>query len=481
MSLTLKQVATTTVTSPFSDYSVVTSGYENSGDLNVINPTYPIFLFDYYTGQIDVGYVIGNTASRPYAGCDINLTVVPDIYLQVVGQNYAITGGGGCSCPPIQSNGSSGCGAWTAFVNLSNNTVTTYPTSSDQLFPVTSFIGHFHSLVVDLTNSVLLLSFVNAQLSPAYGGLFYAIPLSDLQSLLSGTFPTTATWALLNMSNTSYQIYKTNMVLYNGQIYIPVLEPNGSSGALWQFNESSILNSGNTGTPPSSASPTTTGTVINILTTTGTTIITKATLIYYNNSYYIAVGYTSSTPSVYVGMYNTNTGSVQNTYSFTNLNIDPFQMAVFSGIFLVSGSNNTTGYIYAIDPKTGGILSASLSTPFVAVSSSGYAVASNTQLNSSSVTFTIYQVLLTQTPKFQNVTITVSGSTVSASGTLIDQTSGNAISGATVYLVGVRSYEDNYSNDVVIINSTTTSSTGSFSVSGSTQNGISYYGVKYVP
>jgi hypothetical protein len=481
MSLTLKQVGTTTVTSPFSDYSVVSSGYGNSGDLNVVNPTYPIFIFDYYTGQVDVGYVVGNTASRPYPGCDINVINIPDVYLQVVGYNYVITGGGGCSCSPIQSNGSSGCGAWTAFVNLSSNTIITYPTSSDQLFPVTSFMGHLNSVAVDLINSVLLLAFVNAQLTPAYGGLFYAIPLSDLQSLLSGTFPTSATWALLNMSNTSYQIYKCNMVLYNGQVYIPLDEPSGTSGALWQFAESSILNSGNTGTPPSSASPTTTGTVINILTTTGNIISTKASIVYYNNNYYVAIGYATSTPSVYVGMYNINTGSVQYTYSFTNLNIDPYQMAVFSGVFLVSGSNNSTGYVYAIDPKTGGILSTSLSTPFIAVSSSGYVVASNTQLNSSSVTFTIYQVLLTQTPKFQNVSITVSGSTVSASGTLIDQTSGNAISGATVYLVGVRSYEDNYSNDVVVINSTTTSSTGSFSVSGSTQSGISYYGVKYVP
>jgi hypothetical protein len=325
------------------------------------------------------------------------------------------------------------------------------------------------------------LAFINAQLSSAYGGLFYAIPLSDLQSLLSGTFPTSATWALLNMSNTSYQIYKTNMVLYNGQVYIPLNEPSGTSGALWQFAESSILNSGNTGTPPSSASPTTTGTVITVLSATSNLVTARSTIVYYNNNYYVATAYTSSTPSVHVGMYNINTASVQYTYSFTNLNIAPCRLSVFSGVFLVSGSNNTTGYVYAIDPKTGGILSTSLSTPFVAVSSSGYVVASNTQLNNSSVTFTVYQVLLSQTPKFQNVTITVSGSTVSASGTLIDQTSGNAISGATVYLVGVRSYEDNYSNDVVIINSTTTSSTGSFSVSGSTQSGISYYGVKYVP
>ncbi|MEM0019453.1 MAG: hypothetical protein QW681_06280, partial [Metallosphaera sp.] len=85
------------------------------------------------------------------------------------------------------------------------------------------------------------------------------------------------------------------------------------------------------------------------------------------------------------------------------------------------------------------------------------------------------------TPTFQNVTVTVSGTTVTATGTLIDATSGNAIAGATVYLIAVRSYNDNFTDDVQIIGSTTTTSTGSFTVSGNTVSGINFYGVKYAP
>ncbi|MEM3818819.1 hypothetical protein, partial [Metallosphaera sp.] len=367
-------------------------------------------------------------------------------------------------------------GPWYFIYNKSNGIIGS-PTCN--AFQSNEYYGHFQQIVADLVDGYVIIMFANAQLKPETGNLFVAFPFSQISTFASGTFPTTGTWALINFPSTASGAtsYIASMIMYDGSLYIPI---EGNASYLWVLPVSNIINNGNSGVyPPSGSSPITAGTIYTATSSSGYSASTLATISYSGGTFYITLIYISSTTIVPI-LFNPSKTTFTSlpTTSFTGSLVS---VTSYNNVILVSSFSGSTTYLYVINPTTGANESTSVAGTVGWVSPNGYFVVATSSMTATPLNFTIYQILFDQTPTFQNVTVTVSGTTVTATGTLIDATSGNAIAGATVYLIAVRSYNDNFTDDVQIIGSTTTTSTGSFTVSGNTVSGINFYGVKYAP
>lgn len=481
MTLSLKQITTVSLSSnPFTDYTSPNSPL----DSYIFNPSTGIFVFNYRNSSPGANVGIVNSSSgtnlesffsSPSGG--INGLTHPGLDFSPLGQPYVVYGGGLCgtsACP--NNNGSAACGPWYVIYNKSNGIIGS-PTC--KAFQSNEYYGHLQQIVADLVDGYVIIMFANAQLTPETGNLFVAFPFSQISTFASGTFPTTGTWALINFPSTASGAtsYIASMIMYDGSLYIPI---EGNASYLWVLPVSNIINNGNSGVyPPSGSSPITAGTIYTATSSSGYSASTLATISYSGGTFYITLIYISSTTIVPILFNPSNT-------TFTSLPTTSFtgslvSVTSYNNVILVSSFSGSTTYLYVINPTTGANESTSVAGTVGWVSPNGYFVVATSSMTATPLNFTIYQILFDQTPTFQNVTVTVSGTTVTATGTLIDATSGNAIAGATVYLIAVRSYNDNFTDDVQIIGSTTTTSTGSFTVSGNTVSGINFYGVKYAP
>jgi len=476
--VTLKQVTTTTTSSAWSSFN---SANGATGRGSVPNPSYPIFFFDYQTTQIAVGYVVGTNGYAYESQADANYLVVPSLPLTFLGLNYVLGGGG--ECGPANScmgNGADVCGPWWYVLNTSNNTVTT----PCNLIPSNPQTEHLDSILADLINQNLLMTLGQNEI---YNMFIFIIPFASLSSFVSGTYPSTATWYYAQCPNTTNGRFYTNSpTIYNGNLWVPLA--NESFAGEWVIPLSTVYSGATTGAPSSSSSPISIGTVYTVSTTMSGANTSIATVIAISSSsgltFYIAHMVTQNNANIFVATLNPSDGSVVNTGTFTVVNSGSTVNDVkgtFNGVFLYPAQSGSTAYLYAIDPKIMTIESTSVTGYFAFVGSEGYFVVATTSLSSSSVSWTVYQVLLDNTYIFQNTSITISGTTVTATGTLYNETTSSAVSGATVYLVGVNSLDDNYSNDVDVITSGTTNSNGQFNISGTYSSSYKYYGVLYVP
>ena len=476
--VSLKQVTQVTVSSAWSAYDI-SKGALGRG--SVPNPSYPIFFFDYQTSAIAVGYVVGTTGYSLYSQGDCNYLAMPAIYLQVVGLPYVIGGGGECGPQNgCMGNGSDVCGPWWFIYNLSNNTVTITCT----LIPSNGITEHFQGIGLDLINQYLLMSFIS---SNAKCLIIIVIPISCLSTLLSGTYPSKASWAYVASPSPMPNVYTAPFTIYGGYIYQPgVSSANVSNNiCLWIIPLSCIYSKMTNTSLPSSATPITMGSVVTVY--SGSTGIIELTAFSFAKattsgvSFYIAVGGDTGNGCFIYGVVNPSNNSVCFTCKIPGLYTNNTSRGTFNGVFIVPGYNNGTVYVTAVDPKNKNVCTTTTSGYFVMASAEGYVVVANQSLTNSTVTFTVYQVLLSATYAFQNASITVSGTTVTGSGTLINENTGNAVGGVTVYLVGVKSLGDQYTDDVDIIASGTTNSAGQFTISGTYNSQYKWYGLLYVP
>jgi len=130
-----------------------------------------------------------------------------------------------------------------------------------------------------------------------------------------------------------------------------------------------------------------------------------------------------------------------------------FQVAVYD--------RKTNSFEYTSIPN--GQIGGYVAQPYYAIGASGSA---------SSLTFTVYQILVDTTPIIQNLTF----SNGTLSGTLVNANGGGPLANVTVYLYQLSTEGDDYSSGTQIA-STTTNSNGQFSFSIS-QPG--YYAVKVI-
>ncbi len=306
--------------------------------------------------------------------------------------------------------------------------------------------------------------------------------------MLSNTAPSNMKWTYIQSSEgSSAYIYTQGATIYSGNLVQPTFV--SSTLYLWVTPLSTIYSDATTGAPSSSSSPVTVGTLYQIasITSAGSAIPTVIGIPSSSGvTVYVSVavpsgGSVQKTSAVVYNVSPSNwTVSNSSTFTFPATILD-FSKATWNGVFLYPAWSGSDIYVIVIDPKTMTMEYTSTSGAYGMIGAEGYAVIASQALSSSSVTWTVYQILLDHTYVFQNVSITISGSTVTATGTLYDQTASSAVASATVWLVAVGSLSDQYSDDVVFITSGTTNSNGQFSISGSTQSGYSYYGVLYVP
>ncbi len=473
--VSLKQVTSVTVTSAWSSYNA-SAGQTGRG--SVINPSYPIFIFDYQTGQIAVGYVVGTTAGSYQSQSDANYLAVPGLYFSVFGQNDWMGGGGECSVSGCMQNGTDACGPWWAIVNLSSNTLNTYCTG---IIPSNPVSGHLQQILADLVNQNILVITTGGN---SYTIVVWIIPVSQVSSMLSNTAPSNMKWAYLQSSQgSSLTIYTQTATIYSGNLVYPAWV--STTLYLWVTPLSTIYSDATTGTPSSSSSPVTVGSLYQIASLSSTTTALATVIgIPSSSGVTVYVSVEATTGSTGSAVYNVSPSNwtVSNSSTFTlPATILTFVKATWNGVFLYPAWSGSSIYVIVIDPKTMTMEYTSTSGAYATIGAEGYVAIASQALNSSSVTWTVYQILLDHTYVFQNVSITISGSTVTATGTLYDQTASSAVASATVWLVAVGSLQDQYSDDVVFIASGTTNSNGQFNISGSTQSGYSYYGVLYVP
>ncbi len=471
----LKQVTSVTVTSPWSDFD---SSGGSIGRGAVVNPSYPIFFFDYYTGQVAVGYVVGSTGYTLQNQADANYFVTPGFYFSVFGYNNWIGGGGICAVSGCMENGTSECGPWWAIADLASSTLNTYCVG---MIPNNPVAGHFQDIMADLVNGNILIITMDTTLS---NNIVWIAPISQVSSLLSNTAPSSLKWVYIQSSQGSNNyVYRQGATMYSGNVVEASFV--GNTLYVWVIPLSTLYSNASTGTPSSSSSPITAGTLYQVASLSSQTTAIPTVIGIPGSSgitVYVSVEVVISDSSA--GVYNLSPSnwSVSNSNTFTlPATGNTFTKTAWNGVFIVPAYSGSTLYVVALDPKKMSMDYATTTGAYIIAGAEGYVAVASQEPNSSSVTWTVYQVLLDHTYVFQNVSITVSGTSITATGTLYDETAGSAVSGATVYLVAVSSLSDQYSDDVQFINSGSTNSNGQFSITGTTVSGYSYYGVLYTP
>ena len=207
--VSLKQVTQVTVSSPWSSFA---TSKPAMGRGSIYNPTYPIFIFDYQTGQIAVGYVVGTTAGTFSSQADANFLTVPSIYFTPLGYNYAFGGGGECSTPGCVQNGADACGYWWAIVDLQNNALNTYCTG---ILPSMPLATHFQSVMIDFVNGNLLMVTNTINFCHIF---VFIIPLTCLSAVLNNTQPSKLQYVYMAPQTipSGISAYTNQAIIFNG-------------------------------------------------------------------------------------------------------------------------------------------------------------------------------------------------------------------------------------------------------------------------
>ena len=469
--VTLKQVTQVTVTSPWSGYD---SSKGQSGRGSVFNPTYPIFVFDYQTGQIAVGYVVGSTGYTYLSQADANYLTIPAIYFTPFGYNYALGGGGVCGAPDgCMGNGGSVCGPWWIIVNLSNNSANTY---CQGFIPQNTVTAHLQGLGIDFENGYLLFSNSGHTNSD---WVVSAVPISEISSVIQNQVPggLKAVWLTVPSSVSGGNIYTIPFILFQGNYVQPITT---SSGLYINVIPLSTLYANMvSGEPSSSSSPISLGNIYTISTSLSSPGQPIGVTFFTGSANYIGIAVPSGSNMYTFVISSSFTVSGSNTFPIQGSYLS-FVHSWWSGLVLLVSYSGSTIYLNVYGA---GYEYTSVTGSFGFTSAEGYLVVASQALSSSDVTWTVYQILLDHTYVFQNVTISVSGQTVTATGYLYDETTGTYVAGVTVYLVQVNSLEDNYSGDVEAVASGSTNNNGQFSITYTAPSGTNpaniYWGVYY--
>ncbi|MEM3974695.1 MAG: hypothetical protein QW320_10040 [Ignisphaera sp.] len=446
--ISLQPIQTVTVSSPWS------SALNYPNRVEILDPSTPTFAFDYGTGGIAVGFVSGTNASSLYSQCDANLLTMPALYSSYY--NTAIIGGGACSCSPCLSiSNSSGCGPWFQIVNLSNGSFVSSSSLPCPFIPSTSYSGHVFGFIYDLIDGYMIMS-IN------YSGtylIFYFIPLTQLGTLFSGTFPSTYYTVMVQIPNTNLNIYPNPTYLWNGNIIQPAYDSSYNQ-YIWMIPISTLMQNMQSGGP--SGSSITTGNIYQVYAPGNLSNgYGQATVLLYPTSsgpksVIALAGCSSST--VTVTIWDPSTQSTLKQVKADVKNPNCAQSRFYKNTFLITSGSNT---ITLLDIITGDVESISSSVDASLIPTSrGYVLGTRNPLYQSSVTFDIYKVVYQNDFQFTNVTF----APFKITGTLYNATIGQGIPNQTVYLVKLRSMYSNYIGDSVPVASATTDSNGQFTI-----------------
>ncbi len=485
--VTLQEITSVTVTSPWSAFEYSTAPF---GLGAIINPTYPIFIFQYQTEYTGVGYVVGTNAVALFDQNDTNYDTVPGIYFNLFGLNYWMGGGGTYGPSSCLSNQAGVYGPWWAIANLNTNALDVYCAG---LIPNNPFGSNILQILADLVNQNILI--IEMADNFAYI-IVWTIPISEISTMLKNTTPPSITWTYIQSTlGSNLKTFEMGATIYDynliqvGMIYNTLY--------LWVIPLSVIYGYAKTGTISSSESPITAGTVYtpsssSISSSTSTeptgTALPIVIAVPSTNGIttYISVAISYSNGTITVYNFSPINWTVVNSNTFSNFpTVIGYEKGTWNSVFLFPAVGNTESglhaFLYVIDPKTMTLETTSTPGGFIAIGSEGYAVVASEALSNTTVTFTVYQILLNHTYTFQNVTTKTTATSAIITGTLYDETTNSPVSNATVWFVAVRSYSDKFSDDVILITSGVTNDNGEFTITGPTLPGYSYYGVLYTP
>jgi len=466
MTITLSQVSQLSGITAISSFSI-----NETGRAVVLNPTQPALIFDYAPGGsgITVAVVLGSSNITASLYSDSNLLVVnqPPLWFA----NAILTGGGVCAQSGCMQNGSSACGPWFAVYNTSSGSYNENCTA----LPSNSITTQFLDVTIDFANQYVYLWFSSSS-TPA--GVIVRIPLSSVSTLVNNLqVPSGYQVAFIQPSSppSGFTVYKNQLVLYNGNFYIQGLDSSGN-WYIWVVPYSSIT--WNSSFPSSAQSVGSTYAVY----TGGSADMGSIFLNYYiyNGSLvteilcYIPTNFNSSGKyyaNVYIYSFNPSTNSATQLFSLQNANVKLVAINIYGVIAFVQNPSSGTFTVSTYDRKTNtyqqssqiSALDVKLAEPYYAVVFSGSA---------SSLTITIYQILLDVMPAFKNVTL--SGSTLT--GQVVNLNGGSPLAGITVYLYQLSSQNDDASSGTQVA-STTTDSNGNFSFTISSSG---YYALKVI-
>jgi len=467
MTVTLSQIKQITGVTAFSNFN-----HSTIGRSVVFNPTLPAFVFDYNvsTGNIYVGLVVGSTQQTLYSGSTGGSNVLAIAIPTIFFAGYVVTGGNVCGQSGCLQNGSDACGPWFLSYNVQNNTYSQNCTAE----PSNSITVGLQDVIIDYINQYVYL-FHNGTPDPSI--VLFAVPFSVVSTFLANLQPPSS-YKIAYITPTSppsgMTFYKARGVLYNNTFYIP-----GSASGniyMWVVPYSSIT--WNSSYPSSAQSL---GSLYQVY-SGGNADESVLYLNYYISSgsivteilLYVSGGTTSTgfAQSIYIYSFNLSTNTATQLFSLSNANatwvaINLFGVLIFgqnvsSGTFVISAYDRKTNS-YEQSSQITGALAIYVSEPYYAIVFSGSA---------SSLTITIYQVLLDVVPAFQNVTY----QNGTLSGTLVNLNGNTPLSNVTVYLFTLATQGDDASSGSQVT-STTTNSNGQFSFSVS-QAG--YYALKII-
>jgi len=468
MTVTLFKVKEISGVTAFSNFS-----YSTIGRSVVFNPTLPALVFDYNTsdGNIHVALVVGNTQEELYPGAtggsNLLSVQVPVIFYS----GYIVVGGNVCGQSDCMNNGSDLCGPWFVSYDTQNNTYVQNCSAE----PTNSITVGLQDVIVDYINQYIYL-FHNGTPDPS--ALLFAVPFSEATSFLANLQPPSSyKIAYLRPTNppSSMTIYKGKAVLYGSTLYIT----GSASGDIyvWAVPFSEIT--WNSSYP---SSPQSIGSLYQVY-NGGNSVESVIYLNYYLSSgnvvaellIYVSGGSGTNgyAGMIYIYSFNLTTNTATRLFSISDganatwvaVNINgvlAFGQYISSGTFVVSIYDRKTN-TYQQSSQITGALTIYISEPYYLVVLSG---------SPSSMTITIYQILLDVIPIFTNVTL----NNGVLSGQILNLNGNQPLANVGVYLFTLSVQGDDASYGT-IIQSITTDSNGKFSL---TIPKIGYYALKVI-
>lgn len=477
MTLTLKQVTSVTVTGASNQYGT------GVGRASILNPSTPIIVFDINEPNgVTVGVVNGTTGSSPplIGGQDSNYLVLPSMRLQFLGINYAIGGGQVCSASGCMQNGSGACGPWLILFNSSTNNYT----FTCSLIPNNPVTGGVMFILADTVSQYLIMGLVGAN---DVGIIFIIIPFTELSTFVSGTYPSTAYYLFGNSSTSGMTPYIATATIWNGTLWMGIsFSPSSTSTGVgyWQIPLSTLYSEMTTSLPTASTPMTTIGTATQIATTNvgyaHPLIWTYSTISSGSVVTNLALIVEAGTNQIYFWSINPSTSTASSAQTI-NMPYTHYNHTIYNSVLVSGTASSSTVTVAVFDPKSGGVEQTSVPGVTLLLGGEGYIAVATSSMANSSYGVVVYQILLDHTYVIQNPSITVSGSTITATGTLYDLTAGAPVSGATVWLTAVQGVDDNFQVAFQTIASATTNSNGQFKITGSVVSGVTVYGILYVP
>jgi hypothetical protein len=397
--------------------------------------------------------------------------------LSVLGLNYVLAGGGCVQGEANQCTGNpGGTGMYIVAYNTQNNTYTI-------VSPSGQYTGNISAVMYDAFFNVVILYTSGLDANHAY---LVAIPLNDFTSFITNNqYPASTKWVYIQGDKTAL-FYRKPAVDFISIIW---MVPTNDSNIIYvgNYNINQILQNGNSGAVNSAPTPVTI--TLNQIASDSNAdslfVVPGLEVVYINNNAYLAVTYPNNKGSFSVTYIQLGTiqGGTPN-YTPTEYTFGSYTSTKYPTVNMVKqvavGVDNSSSTVYFYSLANNNTASTTFNGYFAYVDAKGYLVVLSGQVQNGT-TMTIYQICFDSTPVFQNVQITVSSSGVTATGQIVDQCTGSAVSTGTIYLGALYSFDDQSVESISYLASGTPNN-GSFNITSSNPpSNVKYYALIYVP